>query len=92
MKGGSRPGAGRKKKEIVELKKHWAGDILPDAEERKYWQELLVNPKTRPDALRFLSEQKHGKAPQSMQVSGDPKKPLELIVRFIGNNPPTETS
>lgn len=88
--GGVRRGAGRKPKPIVEVKRNWAAAILPDDKEREYWREMLENPKTRQDALKLLSEHKHGKAPQSVQqiTSGG----LNVTVRFIGNRTPAETS
>jgi len=84
IKGGKRPGAGRPKTKIVETKRNWASAILPDEEEREHWRDLLDNPKTKAEAVRFLSEHKHGKAPQSLTVVGDGDKPLRLTIEHIG--------
>lgn len=67
--GGRRAGAGRKSNAIREARRNWASAVLSDKEEIAYWRELIEQPKTRPDALKFISEHKHGKAPQAIDLS-----------------------
>lgn len=50
-------------------RRDWAAAILPDSLEKQYWQKQLENPKTQFEALRYLSDQKHGRAPQSVAIN-----------------------
>jgi hypothetical protein len=72
--GGLRHGAGRKPKEITgmkrELQRNFAALILSDEDEFKLWTKHLKskNPKVSMDALKAISEHKHGKARQTLDM------------------------
>jgi hypothetical protein len=89
-RGGKRPGAGRKPGVITAVRE-WAHAVLSDAEEIKYWRGLIEDPKTRAEALKYVSDHKHGRAPQSVKVAGDSERPMELIIKHIGTRTTTET-
>lgn len=71
-RGGSRPGAGRKPKAKVLVKKVLAEDILASVDEKALWKSLLRDQDSRIklDALRYLTDRRDGKAAQSMSLSG----------------------
>lgn len=76
-KGGLRLGAGRKPNEITEmrrkLKRNFAALILSDGEEARLWREHLMskNPKVSIEALKAISEHKHGKAKQTLDLDAN---------------------
>jgi len=86
-KGGLRPGAGRKPKAVTEqtrkAKKSFAESVLSDELEKRYWMQALQssNEKVSFDALKALSEFKHGKAKQSVEVDGK----LDLVAQVVVN-------
>jgi hypothetical protein len=86
-KGGLRLGAGRKPKEITELKrklqKNFAAAILTDGEESRLWREHLMSkdPRVSIDALKAMSEHKHGKAKQTLDLDAN----VNLVARVDVN-------
>ena len=86
-KGGLRPGAGRKPKAVTEqtrkAKKNFAESILSDELEKRMWTQALQssNEKVAVDALKALTEFKHGKAKQSVEVDGK----LDIVAQVIVN-------
>lgn len=77
-RGGSRPGAGRKPKAKVLVRKILAEDILASVDEKSLWKSLLRDEDSRIklDALRYLTDRRDGKAAQSVAVSGVDGEPL----------------
>jgi hypothetical protein len=77
-RGGLRQGAGRKPKESTELRRTFAAEILPDEEEQAQYRSLLAsnNEKIRLDVLKILTEYKHGKPTQPVDVDGE----LTLVI------------
>jgi hypothetical protein len=53
---------------------------------RSYYSEGMGEPVTEPDykirldALKYLSDQKYGKAPQSVKIGGDDESPIKLLL------------
>ena len=99
--GGRRPGAGRKPKPVVERKRNFASAILPDKLEQEKWgeqlnAELTLMSKTgltvtvpdntaRREALKYLGDHKHGKAPQAVELVGKPgTPPIEVRITHVG--------
>lgn len=86
-KGGLRPGAGRKPKAVEEqtrkVKQNFAGSILSDELEKRYWTQALQssNEKVAIDALKALTEFKHGKAKQAIEIDGK----LDVVAQVIVN-------
>lgn len=86
-KGGLRPGAGRKPKAIEEhtrkVKQNFAASILSDELEKRMWTQALqsMSEKVSLDALKAMSEFKHGKAKQSIDLDGH----LNLVARVDVN-------
>lgn len=84
--GGLRHGAGRKPKEITEMKRelqhNFAALILSDDLESKLWAKHLKskNPKVSMDALKALSEHKHGKAKQSIDLDANVNVVASVVV------------
>jgi hypothetical protein len=85
--GGHRPGAGRKPKAVTErareLKKNFAHAILSDELEKRMWTQALqsTNEKVSSDALKSLSEFKHGKAKQTLDLDAN----VNLVARVDVN-------
>lgn len=71
-RGGARPGAGRKPKPLVPLRKAMAGEILSTVDEVGLWGQLLScdDPRIRLDSLRYLTDRRDGKAPQTVPSEG----------------------
>lgn len=71
--GGRRHGAGRKPKAVtraeVERRQNFAGEILSDELEKRYWMQALQseNEKVSFDALKALTEFKRGKAKETVE-------------------------
>lgn len=71
--GGSRRGSGRKPKQIKDLEKSFAAEILTDQLEKDKWKKTLDSPDQRIvlDALKYLSDHKYGRAPQEIKHDGE---------------------
>ena len=85
--GGLRPGAGRKPKAVAErakeMKKNFAESILSDELEKRHWIQALQSPneKVSFDALKELTEFKHGKAKQAIELDGT----LDIVTQVVVN-------
>lgn len=81
-RGGSRPGSGRKAKEINEIRRSFAAEILTPTIEKNRFRKMLDSSDERValDALKYLADQKYGKAPQAMELSGEGGGPLKVEV------------
>lgn len=86
-KGGLRLGAGRKPKAETErtrkVKKNFAESILSDDLEKRMWVQALQsgNDKVSFDALKAMSEFKHGKAKQTLDLDAN----VNLVARIDVN-------
>ena len=71
--GGARPGAGRPRKPLKILRKVLAEEILSEADEKALWRSLLEDedPRTRLEALRYLTDRRDGRPSQSIKVGSD---------------------
>lgn len=71
-RGGVRPGAGRKPKPLVPLRKAMAEEILSSVDEVGLWAQLLNSddPRIRLDCLKYLTDRRDGKAPQTVPSEG----------------------
>jgi len=78
-RGGARPGAGRKPKAMVVLRRALADQILGSTDEFELWRELLScdDYRIRLDTLKYLTDRRDGKAPQTA-VAGQMK--IEKII------------
>ncbi len=87
-KGGKRAGAGRPKRVITQAKKDLSSEILASVNQKKIWRELLnsKDPKIKMDAVKYLTDRAHGRARESVKVSGDAENPLVVTVRHIGTD------
>jgi hypothetical protein len=90
--GGYRPNAGRKTKKIKQLQKNFALDVL-EAHEKQIkpkglWDDFLTSTDLRIklDATKYLNDHAHGKARESVTVSGDPDNPVSVTIRHIGSD------
>lgn len=85
-KGGLRPGAGRKPKAVEErtrkIKRNFAEAILSDELEKRMWIQALQsgNDKVCFDALKAMSEFKHGKAKQSIDLDANVNVVASVVV------------
>ena len=72
-RGGARPGAGRKPKATVVLRRTMAAEILSAVDEVEVWKGLIekADYRTRLEALKYLTDRRDGKAPQA--VFSDPQ-------------------
>lgn len=79
-RGGRRTGSGRKAKAIRELQRSFAAEILSDTIEKNSFRKLLNSKDERVslDALKYLADQKHGKASQAVEHSGPGGAPIEI--------------
>jgi hypothetical protein len=68
IRGGARPGAGRKPKQTVILRRTMAAEILSAVDEVQVWRELIerADYRTRLDAMKYLTDRRDGKAPQAV--------------------------
>ncbi len=66
--GGARPGAGRKPKPTVVLRRTMAAEILSAVDEIAVWKEPIesFDHRVRLDALKYLTDRRDGKAPQAV--------------------------
>lgn len=80
--GGKRAGAGRKSKEINELKKNFAAKILTNKIEHEKWSALLQSkdPRVVLDALKHLGDHKHGKAKERHEHTGENGGPIPVSI------------
>lgn len=69
-RGGCRPGAGRRKKPPVLVKKKTAESILSEVDEAALWHELLRSEDQRIvlASLKYLTDRRDGLPPQSIAV------------------------
>lgn len=89
--GGARRNAGRKPRAKVIAKKILAEDVLKQVDEIGLWCGLLHSKDQRIqlDSLRYLTDRRDGKAPESISLSGVggepliPPAPPELHVHFV---------
>ncbi len=67
-RGGARPGAGRKPKATVILRRTMAAQILCAVDEIEVWKLLIeqADYRTRLDAMKYLTDRRDGKAPQAV--------------------------
>ena len=67
-RGGARPGAGRKPKATVILRRTMAAEILSAVDEIAVWQGLIQcgDYRVRLDAMKYLTDRRDGKAPQAV--------------------------
>ena len=80
QRGGARKGAGRKSKEVNDLRRAAASEILTDTIQKNTLRKLISSRDARVklDTLKFLWEHKYGKAPQAIEHSGRDGKPIEI--------------
>lgn len=80
--GGLRLNAGRKPKEITKMRKNFAEKILSDASEQSKWKKLLdsKSEKIALDAIKAISEFKHGKAKQSIDLDANVNVVASVVV------------
>jgi hypothetical protein len=66
--GEERPGAGRKAKRAVVLRRTLAAEILNSVDEVEVWRGLIerADYRTRLDAMKYLTDRRDGKAPQAV--------------------------
>jgi hypothetical protein len=83
-RGGARPGAGRKSSAVKAFAKGSAAEILAGINEKIQWKKFLKHkdPKIGLDALKYLTDQRDGRAAQAVLVSGNPDvdTPIGVIV------------
>jgi len=100
-KGGKRAGSGRKAKEVKIARRNFADAVLSDPDEQAKWKEMLKanrtfydskgNSHTEPDnrirldALKFIAEHKHGKAPQTLEHTNKGGEGFKVLVEHIGS-------
>src|SRR6202035_1519623 len=82
--GGARLNAGRKPKAPVLVRQILAAEILGSVDEVLLWQGLLgsENEKIKLEALKYLTDRRDGKAPQSMVVGPEDTRPVEMTFSF----------
>lgn len=82
--GGARLGAGRPPKPQVLVRKALATDILAAVDEVALWQGLLwsENEKIRLEALKYLTDRRDGKAPQSVTLNAGPRPQEPVVMTF----------
>lgn len=87
QKGGKRRGAGRPPKKVTELKRLSAAQALEAIDETKSWRECLTakDLRIRLDALKYLTDRRDGKAPQSVDMTsgGQPLAAPVLNITFV---------
>lgn len=73
-RGGARPGAGRKPKATVVLRRTMAADILSAVDEIAVWKELIesFDHRVRLDALKYLNRLTRREGPPSSHQGGNP--------------------
>jgi hypothetical protein len=76
-KGGKREGAGRPR--LEESMKFKLQSYFTEQEVEDFVARFKVQAKKNPIVLGKLIEQLFGKAPQRMEVVGDPEKPIPLL-------------
>jgi hypothetical protein len=90
--GGYRPNAGRKAKKIKLLQKNFAQEVLDNHEKKikpkGLWDEFLESTdlRIRLDATKYLNDHAHGKAKESVTVSGDEDNPVSITVKHVGSD------
>jgi hypothetical protein len=67
-RGGARPGAGRKPKPTVVLRRTMAAEILSAVDEVEVWKGLIERGDYRTilEAMKYLTDRRDGKAPQAV--------------------------
>jgi|SRR5581483_1360357 len=55
-----------------------AAVVLASIDELKYWTELLKDPKTRLQAMMYLTDQRDGKARQKLEHTGKDGGPVQV--------------
>ena len=82
--GGKRVGAGRPAKAVRIVRKIMSEEILASVDERALWGRLLSSEddRIRLDTLKYLTDRRDGKAPQSVAVTGHQGSPL-LPVAYV---------
>ena len=83
--GGARPGAGRKAKALITVRKVMDEEILGTVDEVGLWRQLVASddPRIRLDSLKYLTDRRDGKA--SQYVSAD-VTPVMFTLRHIGKH------
>lgn len=83
QRGGARPGSGRKPRIVKAIEKGVAYAILSPEFEKKKWTRLLDSEDERVvlESLKYLTDRRDGKAPQSVKVDGE----IEVIGRVVVN-------
>ena len=81
--GGARPGAGRKSKPMITIRKVMAEEILSAVDEVELWRQLVASEdlRIRLDSLKYLTDRRGGKA--SQYVSADVSQVM-FKLRHIG--------
>jgi hypothetical protein len=87
-KGGKRPGAGRKPGSKQLALKDLSVEILSSVDQQKLWLGFLRSKDQRIalEASKYLTDRSHGKAHESVKISGDADNPLAITVRHIGTD------